>query len=622
MRKAQITNFIMLGVILVIMVAIFFFAKSTILEKITPEKIIPPDFIEVNGFVEGCLKDVATDAIYLAGQQGGYVKLPNNIAADYSSYLSPIPGGVIKTPYWYYKGENRIPSLTEMELQIDDYVKSNLGSCIKNFGSLKNKFNITAGDIDVHTTIAEKGVIVNLYRPTLVEKLDDHQLVELDDFTTKLNINLYKTYMLARQIMQTENQNAYLEKTTIDLMVLDPTVPFTHMSLDCNKKRWSKRQVTEEVKTLLEYNLPRIKIKNSDYYVSNKDDEYEKNHFIWDVGMKTNLKIGLNYNPNWAMNLVVRPVDGDVMKGNVGKGMQQIMNLLCINTYHFTYDVEYPVMLTIRDSEAFSNKGYDFNFVIPVYINHNKPERKTFSTQYFRSPADDVDFCSKTTSQVYTFKAVDSRTNMDVEGVNISFDCVTRRCNLGVTKFDGNSYKLEAPLPKDCTGGFLIANGKNIKEESKHIFLNEINKDDFISIPVRETKKLKLKVFKKKPENMLFNFGLDKGDVALITLKDNASNYSEFKIFPDGSNNDSLEVLYDDVSYDLEVLLLRADDAILGGFKYKWNLSYDKISDSNTAVIDVLNEGAKTSPLEKQAFMLTMDNFTYPSQLYPELVSE
>jgi uncharacterized protein YpmB len=78
MKKAQITIFIIIGiVILVIAISLIYFSghikeKEAEAETIKTQKI-PSDLEPLVNYIEACIEDAAKDGIFLLGKQGGAI---------------------------------------------------------------------------------------------------------------------------------------------------------------------------------------------------------------------------------------------------------------------------------------------------------------------------------------------------------------------------------------------------------------------------------------------------------------------------------------------------------------------------------------------------------------------
>src|SRR3989338_4532142 len=123
-------------------------------------------------------------------------------------------------------------------------------------------------------------------------------------------------------------------------------------------------------------------------------DRYDYFHYLWDMGApESNLKIHFAYNPAWEMHINAHPNSNGVLSSNAITQFPQWLRLLCINQYHFTYDIIYPVMVTLNDDKSYNGQGYNFRFAFPVIIHGNKPDRVSFSDQQFTDYSAGADFC-------------------------------------------------------------------------------------------------------------------------------------------------------------------------------------------------------------------------------------
>jgi len=135
MGKAQVTLFIIIGVIILLsIVTVIYFTTRITVVPLEEEIVIPADIKPVYDFITECTYDIAKQGIIRAGLQGGYVTMPPAIARVPTSYVSVDPFGVVKVPYWYYDGEDRTPSLSAVQREVALFVRDNLNQCIdRNF---------------------------------------------------------------------------------------------------------------------------------------------------------------------------------------------------------------------------------------------------------------------------------------------------------------------------------------------------------------------------------------------------------------------------------------------------------------------------------------------------------
>ncbi len=111
-KKAQVTLFIIIGIVMIAAVATFLYIRNTIeagdrdADIIRQIEEIPSELVPIRTFVESCIKLETEEALRIAGQHGGHVysdSFASNIIepteGDALEY-NPFPG--YKVPYWYY----------------------------------------------------------------------------------------------------------------------------------------------------------------------------------------------------------------------------------------------------------------------------------------------------------------------------------------------------------------------------------------------------------------------------------------------------------------------------------------------------------------------------------------
>jgi len=143
-KRSQITQFIALGIVVVIIVAVILFSQTSIKEEQTEKEITESTAVTANGlavsqFVKGCMDTTAKTGVLYAGLQGGYTDLP-------PSYFSVAYSDV---PYYYNNGNRSIVQLSDIETQLERFINSNIKACINDF-----------------QTFTEKGVVVSAGTPT------------------------------------------------------------------------------------------------------------------------------------------------------------------------------------------------------------------------------------------------------------------------------------------------------------------------------------------------------------------------------------------------------------------------------------------------------------------------
>ncbi len=631
-KRGQITVFVIAGIIILLVFLLFFYIIK-INTVFTPEVVVPQEIAPLKSYVEGCINNIGEDAVVRLGMQSGYVEVPEDIAMNPRAYINV--GGPIKLPYWYLNGVDTSPTLVNMQSQISDYVSKNLKSCLRNFTDFDEFIIEEKGKISTKTVIAEEDVIITTDYPLIIRNRKGDKITEWSLYTTSVPVRLKRIYRLAKGIMEAENKDMFFEKTTIDLMALDSEIPFTDLVFSCKKLEWSKAEVEQNIKELLYYNLPKIRIDKTDYIPFLYDpviykkfqklditkdpipkdipeDIYEYNHFFWAPVNENfdDMKAGIRYMKDWGLELYARPSDGDVMKSNMVEGAPKYLSMFCINMYHFTYDVIYPVEIAIRDEKSFNNKGYVFRFAFPVLINHNQGDRSEFGITKLTTYQDEG-FCEELTEDDYIINARNSRTKDDIDNVSISFNCIKYQCNLGFTKPEANRYRLKTKLPSACVNGIIIAEKQGFLRAEQQV----IGEDKGILIMMDPLKSLDFRVM--KVDSTGYKERLGSNEKAAIYIKSLNKSHDVFATYPAEEGMENIELIENNANYYLEIFLMKGDE-LTGGFKADWNVSYTNMINKDKIVFYVYDRGVAKTDDEKVSMIKFLNENSNNIDLMPK----
>ncbi|MFA5258527.1 MAG: hypothetical protein WC979_04310 [Candidatus Pacearchaeota archaeon] len=181
-QKSQVTVFIILAIIVasLILAAIVYRPNEDIK---TPDvtKIDP-----INSFVIDCLKETGEDAVSYIGYTGGYFDLPSLSTDD-------------NIAYYFYAGEDLMPSKEKVEEQLSLYMNNMLSFCTKNFIDFPS-YNITGGEVKTKTKIENNSVIFSVDYPlTISKENNNYKLEKFED--TEIPARLGVVYSTSRKIM-------------------------------------------------------------------------------------------------------------------------------------------------------------------------------------------------------------------------------------------------------------------------------------------------------------------------------------------------------------------------------------------------------------------------------------
>lgn len=654
-RKSQITVYIILGLLLLLSVGVMLYLSEKKEMPAKPTITVPTEARPVHDFVTSCFTQITKEALTKIGLQGGYIKIPREIERTPTAYLSLDSQNMLKLPYWYYEGEDRTPSLEDIQNQITQYVIENKNFCSQQFEQFEPTKVEELDTAKPKTIITQENVVVQIKWPIAITLAD--KTTKIDAFAIELPVQLKQIWELADAVMKTENRISFFENRTIDFMSADEEIPTDGMVFECGPKKWRLPEIKKELQTLLQYNIPYIRIENTNYpkFIQKRsayqdlaktrakmlknleqgitldqqtppsnipEDAYEYFKMTIDAGAApSDLKASFNYQPEWGMLLSAQPNDGATLRSNIGKGAKKYLPFLCINQWHFTYDIIYPVKLTIKDETALLNKGYIFQIAFPVIINSNAPERVFFGIQKFRQPTYYEEFCSTPSDKEIDIRAKGFVEEMplatELPDANITYTCFNQYCDFGTTKADEGYYRLRTTLPQGCNNpiikaekeGYLSAQGV-LTGDKLELLLTKLKKMN-VAIKIH-TYNIPEKKYIETTETLLPN-----QKISLHIFLRN-STFDQYKEYP---TDKEIEIVDGNASYDIDALLT-SNDALVGGyFAEAVNFTYADIADKNTLILHIveLRPHPTTQKQQGEASQFLYTNEEYKKLLKPEL---
>lgn len=197
-KRAQVTIFIILGVIIVAIGALIYFLypqiKSTFIKSNDPQS-----------FIQTCLEDSVNQAIANISMQGGSIN-PQN----YYSYYNPDMLQVYKVEYLCYTNQYYLNCtvqqpllMSHVESEILKKIQPTVSSCFSSLQSNYQRQGYSVNLINGNTTvnILPGKVVVTLNNQLTLTKGNTQRF---DQFNILINNNLYQLIMVAYNIINSE----------------------------------------------------------------------------------------------------------------------------------------------------------------------------------------------------------------------------------------------------------------------------------------------------------------------------------------------------------------------------------------------------------------------------------
>lgn len=414
-KKGQITVFIIIGILLLMVLGIFAYISFMTGDTGSRQEAttLPLQEEGIKTYVEACLQKTARDGIELIGMQGGYYKTDrfssNYIKPTEGESLEFFPQSNITIPYWvylasknndpYYILQTNTPTLRSsdgdpsVEKELEAYIDANLGSCINDFTAFRQQgMNIEYGAPVSDVIIAEENILVGLRYKVQFKSKD--ATFTMERFSTELNLNLKKLYGQMLNLVELEIREGYLERNTINLIVgfsglsEDKLPPISAADYEKGRKYyWTKADVREKIKYMLASYIPIIKVagalnfESAVFNSSIRQGLYDQMILPSDLNYTYNESvpyvIEFTYLPLWEPYVDV--TGRGVTSSKVGPESLDapLIDFMSVNYYQLYYEVSYPVVIELYDPVAFNYEGYHFRVALEANLRDNKPINMT-----------------------------------------------------------------------------------------------------------------------------------------------------------------------------------------------------------------------------------------------------
>ncbi|MBI4448586.1 hypothetical protein HY641_00975 [Candidatus Woesearchaeota archaeon] len=641
---------------MIVLVAIFFIQSYlSSWSQIRPGIIYPPEAEPVARFIEECMRQSSQRAIEEMGSTGGWVEIPAWIDTDITASLLLDQEGIRKIPYWHHNGESRIPTLSGMERSLATYVKNDLPDCIHNFTDLPNIKVRPLANLSTRAIIASDDVIIETLYPLEIS-IAEGRTVMIDSFQVAHQVRLKQLHDLGGRLMRFENDREFFENLTLDLLSANPEIPFTNLEFDCEQKEWTQDEIRSQIESTLTHNLQNIRVANTKFTpfsapqgayerlrIANEALEQELNDGLEDIGKSRSfprdppadayeyfhsqidvgqapgdVRVAFQYHPLFGMYLRANPSSGGILRSQNVDGPARFIPFLCMNAYHFAYDIAYPIKVSLLDPTAFGGRGYIFSFAFPVQIASNKPTRDVMVRTFQEVPTRE-EFCTTLGDSFHEFRAV----GIDADGfpseladINMTYRCAGRRCLLGHTQAIDGRYALTTRIPSSCDNPTILATHGDYLPNETRIH------DDITVLDLQHLKTLRASVqkriyfadvggeFRDMPESL--------GDeVAIINVR--ASGGLDEKLaLP--SNDSFIQLIDNTANYDVDIVLTRGE-VIIGGYHTRnLTISADEIARAQSIMFNVIEY--RPIPLtsdDRVRMMRFLQSEQYKEAVRPEL---
>jgi hypothetical protein len=498
-KKGQITVFIIIGILILAAVGVYLYisgqqAKAPLEAEEMKVTEVATEVQPIKDFVTQCLYLTAKQGLEILGARGGYI-IPTQRYNPYEptegSAVQFAPESEIKIPYWWHMSSKKecqancdftseAPSIQNVEAQLNSYIKKELPNCLGTFENFRAQaFTVApAGEIQPRLQFTKRNVIVALKYPLTAEKAGAK--FELEEYATTLPVNFLEMFTLAANITNLEAEHAFLERATRSLIDIfgradsDALPPVSEMEFGFGVGTfWTKFDVQDKIAQMLTSYIPMLKVpytRNYQYIFApeGKDRQfyevlYNRGFTVPSLDNHKTLDVKFAYLPWWKPYMDLN-CNGQLCQA---EGFSNTWGFLFgVRRYSFAYDISYPVLVEIKNPDAYGGEGYSLRFFLEANMRNNEPlalmepplqpitlgEQSSMLCDPLQRTGGNITINVKTSAG----KPVDS--------AEVMYKCGKETCQIG-TSANG---KLEAQMPR-CLGGILSASHMDYAPAAKPI---------------------------------------------------------------------------------------------------------------------------------------------------------
>ena len=211
-KSAQVSLFIMLGIILLITVGSLLYYIHSTKVPLQKEEYVPLEFAGVKSYVERCIMTTAASGVYYLSDNGGYIYSYDNVLYTEKKHIAySLKDGILTSP-----------SNSFMEEQLSRFIENSLPACLDNFKSFPN-YKFEPGQIKATTNINLDDVTFTLNYPIKIQSAGN--TFTLSDYRSSVPIRLGRVLSVRDNIISNISQTdyldlAYLSSTGMNIAIL------------------------------------------------------------------------------------------------------------------------------------------------------------------------------------------------------------------------------------------------------------------------------------------------------------------------------------------------------------------------------------------------------------------
>jgi len=524
-KRGQVTLFILVGVLVAAVFVLYFAFQGDITGTSDARRVaedVPLEFNPLKVFTEDCLRITAEQGLIRLGQQGGYIRPREWHGLRFESENPTDSDGVLFSdtaiPYWLYNSAANDANIVQlstlkpttelMEAELKQWVEEELDYCIDAYRTFTSQgYAVQAEEPEARVSITERSINVQLIYPLTAQH--ETRRATFENFYTEVPLKLQHMIDVANSIFEAQRDFSFLEEHTLSVMTLfsgtetTKLPPMTDTTFElASAVVWQENDVKQMLQDVLSTYVGLLQFYGSRNFFSYQVESDEKfqvtkqriyDNMILPLSGAEDLDVRFTYLDEWqpyfdanARGGVIKPQNLFLSTFGVVFGLQK---------FKTTYDVSYPVWITLYDPAALGNRGFFFNFALETNVRNNRPvEHDDILPSPVLAGRDSL-LCdvNQRKSGIVTIVVQDENTQLPIPNAQVTFVLGDKNCAIGATDDAG---VLSAPLPI-AVGGVVHVNAPDYVGTSKQINPAK-DKDEILEIAIAPLHELNLLIQKKK----------------------------------------------------------------------------------------------------------------------------
>jgi hypothetical protein len=218
-KKAQLTIFIIVGVLIVGAIAFYFLFRQGLIPDISGGKEINP-----NSFLESCVEEKISEAVEIISVQGGNINPKLNKRFKFKDEESAVNISYLcYNKNLYDRCINQFPSLTDhIETEIENYIDDDVQICFNKLieNLEKQNYDVTKNYNGFEVELTLEGVKLLIYGE--IDLIKNGESLKMQNIGTIIPTNLYELVLISKSILNSETE--YCEFNVNSYMLIYPEI--------------------------------------------------------------------------------------------------------------------------------------------------------------------------------------------------------------------------------------------------------------------------------------------------------------------------------------------------------------------------------------------------------------